>query len=382
MDKYELLRKRLLDHFFFRGRVASHVYPGLLGNRIKFADQTIYLGQALMVFSSEIAVHAKHGNPDSSAKTIILELLTCMEELEVKANSRYGAGRVLEGFFVRDDITGADDPRLESRFTAVESDWQDPQKENDSPSIDQIIGIMSGLLGVVRFSNEPELTDKAQALSSRLFEYARRSDFILQLPNGTPTSRGSDGRIFASLLNGLNKAITTQDRFDVCKVKLVTNLPIRQGLTALAAFWDSPSTAKALSTLADEEFKIPLTDISLPRRGFVLHMLLMLLVAGEVWSQLEVETLAKKSNHHLSALLYAVYHNAQPASIKSSSIDEILQACPLEGPSQGLPNNTGWQHDNRWVRCTNIYEPAAGADSYNGLDWLLLYNISRLAFAA
>ena len=382
MEKYEQLRNRLLELFFFNGRIASHIYLGNDGKKIKFADQTIYLGQALMVFSSEVAVHAKLGIKESNAKSILHELLSCFEELEAKGNARYSPSGDSPGFFVRDDISGASDPRLHSKFVEVESDWQFPEKENDSPSTDQIIGLMSGLLSVVRFSDDSSLSIKARAISSRLFDYARRNDFILLLPNGKRTARGWDCRGFASLLHGLNMAITGLDHFDSCFFTPFPALTIRQSLKSLAAFWDSPITTQAILALGSQELKIPLTDISLPRKSYVLHMLLMLLASSGVWSQSDVEILAISSNHHLAALLYSAYHHTPPIGILRSYIEEILTSCPLDGPSQNVSSNSGWQHDNRWVRCSDIYEPSEGDHCYNGLDWLLLRNVSILAYAS
>jgi len=381
MDRYQHFRQRFIDNFFFEGRVASHVSPGTNGTSIKFADQTIYLGQALVAFSSEVAVNKRFHRGDSDAELIISELLSCFEQLEKMAISRYDHGGILEGFFVRDDIVGLGDPRLPSRFLEVESDWQFPERENDTPSIDQIIGLMTGLLSVVRFTDDHSLADKARSISSRLFKYARHNNFVLQLPSGKHTSRGWDGRAFASLLHGLNKEITGEDHFDNCFIIPFPLIPIRQGLRPLAAFWDSPLSAQAITTLTSEDLNIPLTDITLPRKGYVIHMILMLLASSEVWSQQELEVLALGSFHHLAILLYAAYHSCLPRGVTKSAIDEILDSCPLHGPAQGIASSSGWQNDNRWVRCANIFEINTGQNSYNGIDWLALHNTSQLAFA-
>ena len=55
-DKYQLLRQRLIDHFWYGARVAVVVGAGIDGQDVTFGDQTIYMGQALLAFASEIAV--------------------------------------------------------------------------------------------------------------------------------------------------------------------------------------------------------------------------------------------------------------------------------------------------------------------------------------
>src|SRR5262245_23388946 len=122
-EKYQTLRRRFLDHFYYQGRVAAHVAPDINGGEITFGDQTIYLGQALLAFSTEMAVARATSENDSDARSRIDQLLEAVEELERKANQRYGTGVERDGLFVRDDITGPDDTRLGGRFQVVSSDW-------------------------------------------------------------------------------------------------------------------------------------------------------------------------------------------------------------------------------------------------------------------
>ena len=376
-DKYSAIRSRFLDSFYFQGRVASHIRPGLNGDEITFGDQTIYMGQALLALSAEMAVTNSSGNDRSDAHALIGELLIGIEELERKANERYGGEQYTHGLFVRDDIVGPEDSRLDGRFRAVNSDWQNPELENDSPSGDQIFGLLNGLYGVVRFSSDDTLANKARMISSRLFEYARKTFFILRLPSGSATKRGSDVRWLSSLLHGLNKAITGEDRFDESFIK-IGDVPLP--LNGVAAFWDSHTTPELVAQLTGEEINIPIMDIRVALNSFALHILLMALSPTEVWTQTELERVASRANHHLSAIIYAYLHGASPQYFDVENIDIILDACPIEGPHSGLSSQSGWQHDNRWVRCTNIFEPNDGQDAHNGLDWLLLYNFRQLVF--
>ena len=155
-DKYRALRKRFLEGFYFQGRVAEFIDPSVSGGKAKFADQTIYMGQALLVFSTEMAVLKDSGQDASDARARIKQILDAIDELDLKADERLGggAGSPPNGLFVRDDIDGPNDPRLGGRFKEVDSDWQNPEKENASPSGDQIFGLMYGLLGVVRYSGD------------------------------------------------------------------------------------------------------------------------------------------------------------------------------------------------------------------------------------
>jgi len=349
------------------------------GNKVKFADQTIYLGQALMAFSTEMAVLRDTDRDVADARARVKTLLDAVDELDRKADEAFGGQPgALNGFFARDDIEGPADGRLGSRFAVVESDWQFPEKENASPSGDQIFGLMNGLFCVQRFSGDTDLATQSRAISSRLYDYARRSFFVLKLPNGEPTRRGSDMRWLASLMHGLNRTTTGEDLFSESRIKILGEpVPI----TGIASFWDSPKTATSVQQLAGASIRLPVVNEELELNSFALHILLMSMAPSEVWEQREIEGLAVRANHHLSALLYAHVHGVQPQDFSEQVVQQILDACPETGPRASVDPSTGWAHDNRWVRCTSIFDPAVGNEEYNGVDWLVLHNLHELVYA-
>ncbi|HUY32798.1 MAG TPA: hypothetical protein VMV69_08450 [Pirellulales bacterium] len=375
-DKYQLIRSRFINNFYFSGRVAVEIVPDVGGNEITFGDQTIYMGLALIAFSAEMALLRRAGVDASDARRLVKELLDGIEELERQANSRFGSSDANpDGLFARDDITGPTDPRLGGRFTTVNSDWQHPEKENASPSGDQVFGLMMGLHSVVKLSGDDTFVQQSRGISSRLFEYARRTDFILQLPNGNPTRRGSDMRWLASLANGLNKAITGVDRFRDSHIR-IEGFPIP--LNAVAALWSDSTTPATIAELAGRTLHVPIINKDFELNSSALHLLLMALSASEVWTQGDLELVAMRCHHHLSAMLYADDHGTLPRAFDVAAIDQILDACPDGGPRAGLNPASGWAHDDRWIRCTDIFKPNKGNAAYNGLDWLVLCNCRRL----
>jgi len=240
--------------------------------------------------------------------------------------------------------------------------------------------MMHGLYCVVRYTNDTLLAAQAKAISARLFEYARRSNFILQLPSGQPTRRGSDMRWLASLLHGLNKAVTGDDHFAASKITVAgTMLP----LNGVAAFWASSAATDVITQLAGKKFKLPfVTDMDpIEVNSFSLHILLMAISPTEVWSQEALEPLGLKCNHHLAVLYNRQTHGTLPGSVSEQAVLDILDLCPKGGPRASLDAMTGWRKDNRWVRCTNIFEPGGGNEEYNGLDWMVLHNFEQLVYA-
>jgi hypothetical protein len=238
---------------------------------------------------------------------------------------------------------------------------------------------MYGLSMVVHFAGDDALSTQAKEIASRLYDYARRNRFVLRLPNGEATRRGSDMRWLASLLHGLNQDTTGQDLFDESEIELFGQ---RLPLTGIAALWDDPATARQIESLAGREFTIPIIGEGVELNSFALHIMLTALAPANVWSQEELEGVAQKVNHHMSTLLYCLRHPGRlPQFFSKDVVDQILEACPDPGPAKSLSPDTGWNKDNRWIRSANLGEPSnGGPEEYNGIDWLLLHNLNQLVF--
>ena len=193
--KYQTLRQRFFDDFFFDGLVAEFVDPSVAGGKVKFADQTIYMGQALMSMATEAAILKAIEADASDSLQRIKSILDAVNQLDEAAEPYFGETSSLNGFFLRDDVGGPQNPRLANRFAQCDSDFQNQAAENASPSGDQIFGLLYGLSTVVHFAGDDGLTTQAREISSRLYDYARRNRFVLRLPNGDATRRGSDMRL-------------------------------------------------------------------------------------------------------------------------------------------------------------------------------------------
>jgi hypothetical protein len=75
-------------------------------------------------------------------------------------------------------------------------------------------------------------------------------------------------------------------------------------------------------------------------------------------------------------------HQIKPDSLGYHDIAAIFDKCPPDRPRSDLSADTGWQQDNRWIRCSNIDEPGDGHKLYNGIDFMMLHNLAVLVFAA
>jgi hypothetical protein len=367
--KYQGIRQRFLDRFYYQGHVAEFVR----GKHIKFADQTIYMGQTLIFLATEAQIKSQMHEDTRPSLQLIEEIFAAVEQLDQDAETLYGHTPSVNGFVARDNIRGVDDPRLKGRFTTVESDWQKP--EDAAPSGDQIFGLLFGLWFVEQLVEDGSLVAQAKKLADRLFLYAMQHKFELELPTGEPVKRGGDMRWLASLLHGLNKAITGKDRFDECRISVLGQ---DFKLNPLAAFWDN--TGEDAAEILRTRINIPLLGEQ-TINSFAAHILLMAIAPSDIWSQEQLEDAALGVNHHLAILTYALAHHTKPRHVNLATVQAILELCPDTGPRSDLSATTGWQKDNRWIRCKNIFEANDGHDEYNGVDFLILHNLAVLGFA-
>ncbi len=367
---YEAIRQRFFADFFYNGHVAEQIE----GSSIKFGDQTIYMGQALIWLATEAHLRQRLTQDTADTLGVIEQILAAIDQLDLDAERLFGHPPALDGFIARDNITGVGDPRLGGRFQEVQSDWQ--KAEDAAPSGDQVFGLLYGLWFVVRFVDDGALVARARELSDRIFVHVKDAKFVLRLPNGNEVKRGGDLRWLSSLLHGLNYGITRRDWFDACHIEIFGQ---KLTLTPVAAFWDGAG-GRATQILR--------SDVDIPGLGkqsinsFAAHILLMAIAPSNVWSKQEFEQAALAVNHHFAVLTYGLAHQIKPDSFGYHDIAAILNKCPADGPRSDLPVETGWQQDNRWIRCSNIDEPGDGHKLYNGIDFMMLHNLAVLVFAA
>ena len=91
--RYEKLRRRFFDNFYHAGLVAEFIE----GEHIKFADQTIYMGQALIFLAAELAIRRRIGADLQPARTPLVEILDAIDQLDLAAETLFGARQPLMG---------------------------------------------------------------------------------------------------------------------------------------------------------------------------------------------------------------------------------------------------------------------------------------------
>jgi hypothetical protein len=253
---------------------------------------------------------------------------------------------------------------------------------------------MFGLHAVVDFSSDEGLRTHAQSIARRLYDYAARSGFVLKLPDGAETRRGADMRFMSSLLHGVQRATTGDDLWGQAKLANLPNrlrLPGRTvqdaGKRSLTSLWNDDASVDWLGDLVGERIEIlvllrsmlGLGNRDIELKSYALHMIFMATAIDlGIWSPEAQQRVALRGQHHLAVLLNARRSGRLTVALTPADIEAILDACPDSGPSGQNSPESGWAQDNRWIRCTKAYREGSSTDRFNGLDWLILHNLSRL----
>ena len=375
--KYRLLRDRFFRDFYFAGVVADCHEAVPNGTKVKFADQTINQGLALIFLASEMRLVREHGWEATDAPRRIREILDALDQLDEQAEPYFNAESKLDGCLLRDNIVGPNDPRLNWRFVEVASDWQNPAAENNSPSGDQLFGVLFGLWFVKHWSGDEKLSQRSQALAARLYDYAHRHHFELRLPSGAATRRGSDMRWLSPLMHDLQESITGVARFKEARMKVLGQEVPLNGLKGL---WSG--VADGAPELI--KWKIPMWGLDKPLQvnPFAVHILLMAIAPTGMWSDEDFRGTAYRAHHDVAWLWRQLAQGRLPRREDGERLQEILDRCPDNGPSSQLDAKTTWHTDNRSIRCLDVEVPTnVTADrQYNGVDWLVMAALKELMY--
>lgn len=306
-----------------------------------------------------------------------------LDRLHSAAVDRYRgtpyATSVSNGYFLRDDVKNVTDARLSSSgASTVESDGQIIR--NDEPSLDQIIGLMVGLVGVFEHSSDATLRQRASVWAGQLFDYLCATKFILKNPDGSTVKRGDDATLLSSLLHGLQKRVTGVDRLQECKIAV---LGVDTSLSTVASFWHDNAPSLFVPAIQRGSLEMYSGGPSIELKSFSVHMVLLsIAMQSGVWTRSELDHAAWPANHQLSLALYDVHvkNTGSLATITAlvDSLASILQQCPDAGPSGDNIASTTWQKDNLYVRCLDLNDIGSSGNEYNGIDWLLMHNVLDL----
>jgi hypothetical protein len=128
---------------------------------VKFSDQTLYLGFALLSFSLESYNLRKAELSSSASELVLARLLDTFDILEHASQEVFG--HYVPGYFVRDWIGRSESDRygVPKEWT-LRSDSNDQDRGASAMSLDQTVGLFAGWWAVARFSASEANKQKLQ----------------------------------------------------------------------------------------------------------------------------------------------------------------------------------------------------------------------------
>jgi hypothetical protein len=412
--RYWLYRQRLTERFMRTGSTAAGY--SLPATRIRpsglhWSDATVHLGWYMGVLATEhylirsgrlIALpglpNAGVTEPFSALANVERELyfaLVALDRLDRTGEAAFatptncsGAAFDVPGFFIRDDVPI---DFLVNGAQTYYSDYSAPFQKHLIPGViedylvdvyviynkemsqDQIYHLLIGLALTKRYmqgvvvENAP-LALYAELLAERLVQRMSADGWRLNNPACFKNvQRGEDARIF-SYGTALALARITDGR-------------VRIDRDAQASAWYGLAPHGAVGGIGGALVE----NTSYPDN---LHMIMAIAAVGRGWDRstlAHLNLLAGTYDWDIYPLLYQALHGDAPdwplhEPWLRARVLPVLNSAPWTGPASFV-SVSGWRSDHRFLRPTSAQEqtPEDTPTEYNGLDFMLLHNLSIIA---
>ncbi|MEM8909253.1 MAG: hypothetical protein AAGD05_15510, partial [Bacteroidota bacterium] len=367
------------DYFITHSGCDRQEGKGLL----HWVDGTVHLGYYIAMLTLECHNLRESGQAEvlATSQQELLWALMTVERLDSTAEIVLGFPAQLDGFFMRDDV--ASDFYLKenaqrrfakadgTQFDCVKSACSCSKKTYNKGALmsqDQVLALLFGFSFVHALLDEVELPptyqdttkttygDFAALLTHRIIHYLRESKWRIRNPDGTKISNkwGGDVRAFNNAIARIGNRICGQ----------TYRKSYHRGSSRVLGW--------AINGIMNWGFGLQ------AKRNK--SMILESVVGSGAWNSRKMAKRSLKSDKVMYALAYAVV-NQQPLhkKIKRSTIEELLNTAPIDGPCFGTPGCTapdGWKSSDRWWHSKLKNGNPYGAHfEYSGIDYMLLYNL-------
>lgn len=371
---------------------------------INYSDATIIHGFYLAVLASEWKLLNDTGADVTDTEDEIYHALLALERLDQNAESYYGLPGSLDGFFVRDDVGADMEDDFGTEFSLItssgicgpeNSDAGDMQGEGGgnngcayscngykettllgSMSQDQVIYLLLGLrmlhefIPTNHFIYSMNVPDRVSQITHRIVSYVRADNnndeeyWTIWDPQGYTVGRGCCAKFFAHPMAIIGKDITGNTYSNNNE-----------------AGWIATKGSIGWQTEVNINMILPLAALS----GNMTR--------NKLWNN------SNDWEKEIWQLVYNILHeNNMQRDISKPFWENLLASAPCDGPcdypldslatNPGIPctPTPGWYHHNRWMSKdgkdtpTNTLTDPSDWGEYNGLDFMLAYNLYRIAF--
>lgn len=435
-DKYWIYRERLLNEFMIGvGPNTGYSIPATardtMSGSLWWTDCTIEHGQYIGVLATEYKLLSLEGKETDETVRELFYALYALNRLDYFAEDYFGGTRSLNGFFIRDDV---DEDSLnmqevlqhlnqglpEPKITFLRSDLMAINPRDKEESLDQAILLITGLGLVTRCipedvmfmeNNTPvpfqdfetSLNREAKNQINRIVNYIKEGDSTIVHPDTTdPNLYGIQGNQWDFIIKN---PVTYENVMRGENAYLLSTGFAGAKFHFTGESSESTDTARkelALQTfLYLEDFTLPSTEdfkvINLdamanvwpagiqPDTSFTEYNALVLGPRSQEidygWIPMLHQMVFRGNNYLMSALPPDTTFYNDPKGY----YEYLLNLAPAEGPfnyNDSIYPNFEWSSTSRTIHPERRGETAtAFPGNYNGIDFMLFYNLYRLLFS-
>ena len=359
-----------------------------------FSDTSLWLGIMTHWLALEYATYKMYGLDTTETERYIYLALKAFDRLDLAAEPFFGVEGKLDGFFIRDDIPrtffkngenyrfirtdgyAGYECAVSGNACAIHSGATAKQLLDGGTFVsqDQITGIYEGFGMIAKFLDDSveyegyKLRHGARSAIDRIIRNLRDNHWLIRVetPNGwlqVPEEWGGYTQMMSSLFAEGANAIAAPDfgleSYHDDGTNAMKNL-IGDIITTLWPLWEH-------------------------KNNYNRNLILRLLNYTEFWDDATFAKISMESGRELWALSHALYWNRPLTNdYPLWRMHTILSTAPCDGPCSGdncRNPTTGWMGENYFISPNVRAGYAHSSGDYNGLDYLISYNLYALAYA-
>jgi hypothetical protein len=356
---------------------------------IKMADGTADLGWYMAVLATEYRILKNSNLPVDEVLRDLQNAMQTYERLDLRAepfifeNSLPDPSCNYNGFFIRDDADynffERNHKKIFPAYTApfsgsfFESDWKEEDHLLGTMSKDQVAYLMLGFSMVKKCltdANYPyDFVQKSMEYTHKIMRRIWVNNWVIRDDFGREVKRGAK---FEGMEKGWAKAgeVITGQSYS----------------TALSADQNWFILKEPISPLD------PRTPFDLIDHDYVRFQLLLMAAVGNSWESTEntgnkIKELGFTHHIEICTLIHNYLHNNNATSY-NGILNEYMNSAPCDGPelhssarltTDPRYNGTfGWRATHKWSRAEDAAYGGGSSGQFNGLDYLLLFNLHIL----
>jgi len=349
------------------------LHPG--NGKMVWSDGTTYLGFYIAVLSTEYALRRKHKHDLKEISQELSWALDAYIRVDKAAEPLFKHKENYDGFFVRSDVPGdfcLQDPPPFPGYSCVYSEYAcgvPSVIKGRFNSQDQCIYLLLGLAFVKKFV-PPDAKDsqgnlilaKAQNIAHTMVSFLKENNWNIKDPRGVmpPNKWGGSAAPYSFQIAKAAQSITGG--------QYRAPYQNRRSRQSGELMWQMVELSFGFQYMQNRT------------------MFLSLAAINNELSPNKCARIAKKSDLEMYALAQAVLHDTPLGnSLSQTHIKAILDSAPVGGPcfgTEGCNAPKGWKASNRWLKYKfkDTGNPYGVHMEWNGLDYMILYNLYHLQF--